>query len=56
MNELLNGIFGDDLKKYLPIIIIVVILLILYMLTQKDKGIMDLVKDFPISNLLGYSK
>lgn len=56
MNELLNGILGDEFKKYLPIIIVVVIVIIIYLMNQKGNGIMDILKDFPISSLLGDNK
>lgn len=55
LNEHLSSIFGDDLKKYLPIILIVGILVVLYIMKDK-KGdglsIMGMLKDFPISSLL----
>lgn len=55
MNEYLNSIFGDDLKKYLPIILIVGILVVLYLIKDK-KGdgisIMGMLKDLPIASLI----
>lgn len=55
MNELLDGILSEEMKKYLPIIVVVMVMIIFFLLSKKDGnggGILGMLKDFPISNLI----